>query len=354
MFRISLSRLVAVALVAVAACSDPSTSPRELSHTPEFRSAPAVPTAWDTIPFPADFTAEIGAFTGKSVWGTSPSDLFVVGTAQNPARGAVIHWDGSQWTEQASIPGEGLVSISGSTTGDVFAVSPTVILQYDGSQWSRVPGPLPASTFVAYASVWAESHGQAFLGGAFAPGDTARTLLARHTGTRWNRMQVEDFGPGFAAVVDVSGSSASNVWAVGRTEKCDDCNGTIAVVARRQGQRWRVAFRQPANNDVYRGITTLSRSNVWVAGQNSEGNAIVVHYDGSTWTTVEPLSTPELGLNDIWGSAQSNVYAVGPGGLLHYDGTAWSKVPGIKGDRVWGLSSADVYVVQATQLVHGR
>jgi hypothetical protein len=266
----------------------------------------------------------------------------------------VLHWNGTRWTEQASISGEGLVAISGSAEGGIFAASGTSILRYDGSQWSRVPGPEPATTFVRYAGLWTAPNAVAFLGGGVAPGDTLKPLLARFNGTQWAAMPSSGFGDGWASVMDLSGSSAADVWAIGSAEKCFDCNGTIAVVAHREGPTWTAAFRQTLKNDEYHGIAAFGPSNVWVAGENSEGNAIVVHFDGSTWTTAEPLRTPEYALNDIWGSSGSDIYAVGPGGLLHYDGTEWTKVPGIKGDRVWGPSPADVYVVQATQLVHGK
>jgi hypothetical protein len=318
----------------------------------EFQPASGALPQWDTIPFPAGFRAEIGVRTGKSIWGTAPSDLFVVGTAQNPARGAVLHWDGNRWTEQAGLPGDALVSISGSAAGGVFAVSPTVILKRDGSRWVQVPGPVSAGTFVRYAGLWTAPTGVAFLGGGVAPGAVVEPLLARFNDTRWVTMSASGFGEGFAELWDLSGSSAADVWTVGRKQKCADCDGTNAVVARRQGPSWTVVFEQA--NAEYRGIAAVGASDVWVAGMDSEGDALTVHWNGSAWRPAAPLSTPELGLNDIWASSGSDVYAVGPGGLLHYDGRVWSKVPGVRGDRLFGTSSHDIFVVQATQLVRGR
>ena len=65
------------------------------------------------------------------------------------------------------------------------------------------------------------------------------------------------------------------------------------------------------------------------------------------------MSTYEWALNDIWGSSSSDVYAVGPTTVLHYDGTRWTKLPLSGGDRVWGTSPRDVFVLQAHAILHG-
>ena len=90
-----------------------------------------------------------------------------------------------------------------------------------------------------------------------------------------------------------------------------------------------------------------------MAGENEELHALVMHYDGLSWSRAEPLSTYEWALNDIWGSSSSDVYAVGPTTVLHYDGTRWTKLPLSGGDRVWGTSPRDVFVLQAHAILHG-
>ena len=55
-------------------------------------------------------------------------------------------------------------------------------------------------------------------------------------------------------------------------------------------------------------------------------------------------------LDGVWGSATSDVFAVGRGGtILHYNGTAWSSMSGaVVGDTlrgVWGSSASDVFAV---------
>jgi hypothetical protein len=50
----------------------------------------------------------------------------------------------------------------------------------------------------------------------------------------------------------------------------------------------------------------------------------------------------------VWGSGPKDVWAVGPGDLLHWNGTAWSSVPAGAGKSlraVWGTGPNDVWVV---------
>jgi hypothetical protein len=73
----------------------------------------------------------------------------------------------------------------------------------------------------------------------------------------------------------------------------------------------------------------------------SEGQ--IVHYDGTEWKTV--LDTG--GAIDLWGTSSSNVYAAWAGnGVLHYDGTSWSKtaIVGISDVRsIWGFGPNDIF-----------
>jgi photosystem II stability/assembly factor-like uncharacterized protein len=54
-------------------------------------------------------------------------------------------------------------------------------------------------------------------------------------------------------------------------------------------------------------------------------------------------------LKDIWGSSSSDVYAVAiEGAILHYDGTTWNTMNSGSGNTlraVWGTSSSDAFVV---------
>ena len=89
---------------------------------------------------------------------------------------------------------------------------------------------------------------------------------------------------------------------------------------------------------------------------------IVLHYDGTAWTTaLEDVNGARASLASIWGATASAVFAVGGscnGSLaLQYDGTAWSQLPPscvgtslAKTTSVWGSSASDVFATYIISL----
>jgi hypothetical protein len=77
--------------------------------------------------------------------------------------------------------------------------------------------------------------------------------------------------------------------------------------------------------------------------------SIILHYDGTTWTTQVETGSASDYLLAVWGSSPTDVYAVGVGGtILHYGGSGWS--PQASGtaeslNSVWGASATDVFAV---------
>lgn len=69
---------------------------------------------------------------------------------------------------------------------------------------------------------------------------------------------------------------------------------------------------------------------------------------GDTWTRMQTGVMSET-LRSIWGSSESNIYAVGSHGVIvHYDGTAWRRMasgvaPPLNVLSVWGASPTEVY-----------
>jgi len=81
----------------------------------------------------------------------------------------------------------------------------------------------------------------------------------------------------------------------------------------------------------------------------------ILHYDGNTWSTM-PSETGDGLLWDVWGNSGSDVFAVGSGSsggtILHYNGSTWtpmsnplSGVSMVELTSVWGTSSSNVFAV---------
>lgn len=132
------------------------------------------------------------------VWGTATDNVYVVGDG-----GAILHYDGSEWTRMDSGTAARLLTVRGRSATDIFAVGgvqQAVMLHYDGNNWSPVdvgegPGlmgvwtaagapvvaagftgftvlgdddgwhPQPAMTYDCLHAVWGDGRGNYAVGG---------------------------------------------------------------------------------------------------------------------------------------------------------------------------------------------
>lgn len=181
-------------------------------------------------------------------------------------------------------------------------------------------------------------------------------------GPSWARMSS---GTTFT-LEDVSGSSGTNVFAVGENLTCNTSCGQMTIL-HYDGARWQIQVNQ-----------TGGVEDVWAASAN-EAFALVtgpfpgpiLHYNGQQWAPMAVQPPPpgesaeeEPSLAAIWGTSGTDVFAVGelfvgPGiwheYIVHYDGTQWSQMSLPSGGQwirlfdVWGSSATDVYAVGAYQ-----
>ncbi|MEI8258621.1 MAG: hypothetical protein WCJ30_23355, partial [Deltaproteobacteria bacterium] len=91
-----------------------------------------------------------------------------------------------------------------------------------------------------------------------------------------------------------------------------------------------------------------SATDVWAVGRSGT----ILHYNGTAWT---PSTSPtSYRLRRIAGTGPSNVWAVGDQGtVVRYDGSAWAIVPGPTQDSlqdVWCFGPRDVWVVASTRV----
>ncbi|MBC7897944.1 MAG: hypothetical protein H7066_21160 [Cytophagaceae bacterium] len=147
--------------------------------------------------------------------------------------------------------------------------------------------------------------------------------------------------PTTESLYDVWGSSATNVWAVG-------FNGTIVHY---DGTRWSRALEGVTH--IFRGIWGSGPADVWVVGFRSyaDARAVIYHFNGQSWRQVTSVADifSFAPLMDVWGTAATNVWAVGNGGvILRFDGSDWRNAsvgPEFTNDAIWGSSSSDAWIV---------
>jgi hypothetical protein len=138
----------------------------------------------------------------SQVWGTSPTDVWVVGSTSPNLNGFILHWDGQEWTETyQGGAGDYLTGIWGAAPGELWAVGAQRILRHRDGGWESDPGPL-----WGYVGVWGVSADHVWVAGSggvheFSDGGWTNVLPLGTSGS--------------SALYSVRGSSEHDVWAVG-------------------------------------------------------------------------------------------------------------------------------------------
>ena len=285
-------------------------------------------TDWTTVKMPPVGT--FGFITG--VEAITPDNAWAVGRGRNG--GALIdHWDGDKWKIAATTPfNTFLLSVSASSPTDIWAVgwayatNQEILLHYDGSTWTTVDGASLSSGGLtdvegrSSTNVWASG----FLQGQNRP------LVEHNDGTGWSLAKRTSELPADSGANAVSSLRENDTWLAGSYESD---SSTVPMLAHWNGSHWQLAD-VPIDEGQLRDVYMIATDDVWAVG-TSGGEALVLHYDGTSWTRV---ATPNPGkataLTGLDAISSDEVAAVGgyvaPTGArrpltLRWDGSTWSR-----------------------------
>ena len=253
---------------------------------------------------------------------TNPETCGGVGIA-GVCGSAVCSDDGWCW-ENPLPQGDTIFGLSATAADDIWAVGNAgLILHYDGGRWLQVPSGVRARL----TSVWAHSA------------DSAWAVGWDSTALRWNgdEWTAVDIGVAGLMLLSVSGTGPGDVWAVGVGE-------TGTTMLHWNGSNWGTTTLSQSLSDVF----ALAADDVWAVGYGD-----ILHFDGS-WAAV-PVAETSLNLAAVWASPSGDVYAVGDytsergaAMVLHSSGGAFSWVdtgcPAGLND-IWGSSASDLWAV---------
>jgi hypothetical protein len=208
--------------------------------------------------------------------------------------------------------------------------------------WSVVPAPptganapLTGVATVSDTNAWAVGfrNGNAFTNVG------AKILIDHWDGTAWSQVATPAT-PGNTALLNaVSASSASDVWAIGRTQvNKSNFNG---LALHWDGTAWSVSSSFPAAiaTTVTTGVTDIGPADAYATGNNSTiPRGHLAHWDGTAWSAVTvplpPNAPTNTTLDAISASGPSNVWAVGTflnsvteqfdNFAIHFDGSKWA------------------------------
>jgi hypothetical protein len=240
---------------------------------------------------------------------TSPSSAFVVGWNNFLAR-----WDGVKWTVDplpSGVPSLRLLqSVWSDGPSNAWAVgSGSTILRYDG-KWNAVAEsnkPVSSATEM-YNGVWGVGSD------VWIAGDNGITRCKAPAACTLEFQASGLYG--------IWGSSASNIFAVGNGGKILRYNGTS----------WS-AMASPTSRLLVR-LSGSSATDVWAVG-----DSVLIHYDGAKWQDVKlsddpffmrtrsPSPLQNLFQIGIWARGPKEVYLGSDYGVIaRWDGQEWREV----------------------------
>jgi len=268
------------------------------------------------------------SFGGRlyGVTAISPDDVWAVGL--NDDGSLALHWNGSTWAPSLTPPIGYFTGVASTSASDVWAVGGTnwfspvqpFAEHWNGTSWTRVstPNPPGGGYFNAVAATSPSNAWAVGLTGGGGPGISGPStpLIEHWNGKRWTKQSLAPVPTGSGQLTGVTAISADNAWAVGSTGATDQ----QTLIEHWNGFNWS-QLPSPnlpgATGSYLRAVTAVARdhNSVWAVGSadvNGLSKALVLHWDGASWTIV-PGNSPDgdvslLGVVATW---TSNIWAVG-------------------------------------------
>lgn len=276
---------------------------------PDSHLADAPPPRWHEVPLPAMSPVD-GSF--RAVWGSGPSNVFVVGTG-----GRVYRYNGTALYLLSDRSPMDLFDVWGVSAKNVFILADKALLRFGGAYWETIA--IPPHHCVR---LWGSGPKNLYAVG----GQQGHGEILHYDGSGWT---VAYTGP--QALRDISGTGPDNILAVGRD----------GMVLHFDGASW--TKQKSGTMSTLTGIWALEHDSAFAVGIFGT----IVHLDGGEWKPMYNSWT--LSNNAVWGSGSDDLYSVGNVGLvLHFDGIAWNQVSVGSGSMlldVWGSGPNQVFVV---------
>lgn len=231
---------------------------------------------------------------------------------------------------------------------------------FNGTSWTdtAVPtlmglGELYGVSALGADDVWAV--------GMQAGASSGETLIVHWDGTQWSPVKSPNpSGAPMSILTSAAAVTQSDVWTVGYYY--NSSGNQAQLIEHWDGSAWTIISGAPLNTTTSNldGIAVISGTDIWVVGSYDYG-ALTEHWDGSNWSQVDILNTigdsgslsgVATSAGSVW--AAGNYYtSSGTATLvLRWNGSVWSEVPSANmGSLGSGLSaiavssSGDVWAV---------
>jgi Leucine-rich repeat (LRR) protein len=243
-----------------------------------------------------------------ALWGTGPQDIFAVG-----AGGTITHYNGwstMTWSTQPSGTTGDLTAVWGASKKDVYAggtvsasgvPTATVLLHFDGANWSPVSG-LPACNGFGINAIWGSSSQNVFA-------SCGTGTILHYNGSAWTAVT-----PVAQNLYALWGVAPDTVYAV----------GTNGYLLRYRAGTWEVltsdalsGLTDPATLHGLWGTSSDDFYAVGLARTSTFYHSVVYRYDGSTGRWIATSLGNGWQAFGITGYGSSNAYVIGSGSVLY-------------------------------------
>jgi hypothetical protein len=135
-------------------------------------------------------------------------------------------------------------------------------------------------------------------------------------------------GGGSSGLFDIAIIDENNIWAVGEILIADtSINGyTVYNAVHWNGSNWelkQIPFNYNGQTfySAIKSILAFNENDIWF------GIASLIHWNGSTYHSINTSSFFPSPVNKMWGTISNNFYIVGTNGqIAHYNGTNWQRI----------------------------
>jgi len=250
------------------------------------------------------------------------------GLALKVNRTLIVQFDGSQWSVVPSpnqgTSNNGLNSVS-MIPGAGWAVGfyqasgayQPLAMSWDGTQWMlNSPPSLPSDSVFTDVDTMADGSAWA-VGFQTATDGTRSTLIEQESGGTWTPVASPNVpGSTLNSLMSVSGTQETGLWAVGYSLSPTGLQSLVLRYDTTQpSPSWALVTGVPSPGQIDTVLTAVdvqSASDVWAVGYFNNGSAdlpLAMHWDGSTWTS-SPVPGAGL-LRKVSAVGPSNVWAAG-------------------------------------------
>ncbi len=143
----------------------------------------------------------------QGLWGTSPNDVWAVGTA------GIWHFDGTSWSQVGHFSGLNLSTIFGISRSDAWiGTSPGgTIYRYNGSQWNTFGDyHLQGFSLCYINSIWGSSSTNVYAVGCVGnPNTSGRGTILKFDGTTCSYMRIPNISVSFNKIVKATNESGN-------------------------------------------------------------------------------------------------------------------------------------------------